>query len=140
MVPPNRLVALATPFAAPVAAYATAWAAKNIPGVELDEMQLEAIFIAGLAAVLVPAAQWLHGWQKHEAREAEHEHAIELAVADGGVVVADGAGAPAADFEDEADFDDEEFEEFADIQDESDDLDDLDDELFADEQLAEHRS
>jgi hypothetical protein len=138
MVAPNRLVALVTPLAAPLAAYASAWAAKHIPGVELDESQLEAIFIAGLAAVLVPAAQWLHGWQKFEAREADHEHAIELAVANGGTVAADAAAAP--DFEPEGDFEDEEFEELTDIQDESDDLDDLDDELFADEQLAGQRS
>lgn len=137
MAAPNRVVALATPLAAPLAAYASAWAAKHIPGVELDESQLEAIFIAGLAAVLVPAAQWLHGWQKFEAREAEHEHAMELAVASRETV----AAAPEAGFKDEGDFEDEEeFEEFSDIQDESDDLDDLEDELFADEQFAGQRS
>jgi hypothetical protein len=76
---PNRVVALFTPvFAAAAGAVAT-WLAENFPGLNLDPDRLEEVFIAGAVVALAPALQWLHGWQKYEAREAEA--AKEIAVA-----------------------------------------------------------
>lgn len=67
----NRLVALLTPVAAVAAGTAADWSAKHFPGVEVSAAALEEIFIAGIVAVVAPAAIWMLGWQKHEAREAE---------------------------------------------------------------------
>ena len=69
---PNRLVALATPLVfAPLAGAVTAWLAEHFPGIEVDQSALEEVFIAGALIALAPAAQWLHGWQKYEARQAD---------------------------------------------------------------------
>ena len=69
---PNRLVALATPLVfAPLAGAVAAWLAEHFPGIEVDQSSLEAVFIAGALIALAPAAQWLHGWQKYEARQAD---------------------------------------------------------------------
>lgn len=129
---PNRIVAVMTPLVfAPLAGAVATWIADNIPGADISASSLEEVFIGGALIGLAPAAQWLHGWQKYEAREAEKESAIELAntaaaspAGQGGAMQADAGG-----FEDE-------FEDFDDFEDEFDDLDALDDELFADEQFA----
>ena len=71
--PPNRIVALLTPFAALAAGAASTWLADNVSGLDLQAGQLEAIFLAGLAAVLAPAAQFLYGAQKSERHEQELE-------------------------------------------------------------------
>src|SRR5919108_6221103 len=72
MLQPNRIVALLTPLVfAPLAGVVSTWAANNLPGVTLPPDKIEEIFIAGALIALAPAAQWLHGWQKYEAREAE---------------------------------------------------------------------
>ncbi len=68
--PPNRIVALATPIAAPIAGAAATWLAQNFPGVNIPASALEEIFIAAAVVVLGSSAQWLHGYQKFEAREA----------------------------------------------------------------------
>ncbi len=81
----NRFVALLTPIVfAPAAGYAASWLAKHAPGVDIKQSDLQEIFIAGALIGLAPAAQWLHGWQKYEARQAGAEHQIELALATGG--------------------------------------------------------
>jgi hypothetical protein len=68
---PNRVVAVATPLIfAPLAGAVSAWLAEHFPGFNVDQNALEEIFIAGALIALAPAAQWLHGWQKYEAREA----------------------------------------------------------------------
>jgi hypothetical protein len=78
--PLNRLVALLTPLVfAPLAGVAAAWLAKHFPGVQVSQDDLQEIFVGGALIALAPAAQWLHGWQKHEARQAAAEHEIELA-------------------------------------------------------------
>lgn len=77
----NRVVALATPLFAAAAGWVATWLADNVPGVSIDEGALEEIFIAGALAVLAPALQWLYGWQKFEAREAEAQVAAEKAEA-----------------------------------------------------------
>jgi hypothetical protein len=81
-VTPNRIVAVLTPLVfAPAAGAVSAWVAKHAPGVELSSQELTNIFIAGALVALAPAAQWLHGWQKYEQREAETERAVALATA-----------------------------------------------------------
>ena len=76
----NRVVAILTPLVfAPLAGAAAAWLAQHIPAVNVSQADLQEVFIAGSLIALAPAAQWLHGWQKHEARQAEAEQALELA-------------------------------------------------------------
>ena len=66
---PNRIVAFLTPLVfAPAAGAIAVWAAEQ--GLDVDPGRLEEIFIAGAVIALAPALQWLHGWQKHEEREA----------------------------------------------------------------------
>ena len=79
---PNRIVALLTPAFALAAGWGATWLADNVPGMTVSADQLQAVFIAGALAVLAPAAQWLHGWQKYEERmvSAEQVAAVEDAV------------------------------------------------------------
>jgi len=133
---PNRVVAVLTPLVfAPAAGAVTAWVAENVPGVQISQSRLEEIFIAGALIALAPAVQWLHGWQKYEAREAHAQQAVDIANA-----------APGTAFEQELDADQfDEFDELGEFGefDQFDELDeleeveafeDLDDEQFADEQ------
>src|SRR5687767_13284096 len=77
---PNRAVALLTPLVfAPLAGGCAAWLAKHFPGANVRAADLQEIFIGGALIALAPAAQWLHGWQKFEARQADSELAVELA-------------------------------------------------------------
>jgi hypothetical protein len=77
---PNRLVAVLTPLVfAPLAGAVAAWLAKHFPAVDVSQDDLQGVFVAGALIALVPATQWLHGWQKHEARQADAELALELA-------------------------------------------------------------
>ena len=133
---PNRLVALVTPLAAPIAGYLTSLLATEVPGLELPKSAVEEIFIAGSLIALAPAAQWLHGWQKWEQQQAQTEQAVQVATVE--------AAAPPPTvqvdvqqderFEDEG-FEDDGFDTSFDV-DDFDDFDDLDDELFADEEPA----
>jgi hypothetical protein len=75
----NRVVALLTPLFATAAGAVATWLAENFPGVDISQGALEEIFIAGALAALAPAAQWLHGWQKWEAQQAEAQKEIALA-------------------------------------------------------------
>jgi hypothetical protein len=112
----NRIVALLTPLVfAPLAGVISTWAADNLPGVTLPPDKIEAVFIAGALIALAPAAQWLHGWQKYEARQDEALLAASTGFATTSVVAAE---APPS--EEDLDLVDEEFEDL-------DDLDDLDD-------------
>jgi hypothetical protein len=132
---PNRVVAVLTPLVfAPLAGAIATWIANNVPGAEISRSSLEEVFIGGALIALAPAAQWLHGWQKYEARKADEETAVELA----------NVAASAAPAAEEEPVEPDEFgepDEFDDLAepDEFDDLEELDDELFADEQLAEPR-
>jgi hypothetical protein len=79
---PNRVVAVLTPLVfAPLAGAVAAWLAEHFPGFNVDQNALEEIFIAGALIALAPAAQWLHGWQKFEARQAEFERDVAVAEA-----------------------------------------------------------
>ena len=116
--PPNRIVALLTPLVfAPLAGAIAAWVAENLPGVEVSSGALEEIFIAGALIALAPAAQWLHGWQKWETREAE------------AAAAADEAALP-VDFDEELPEDELEFDDADDLA----ALEDLDDPLVVEDE------
>src|SRR3954454_21586157 len=100
---PNRIVALLTPAFALAAGWAATWLADNVPGMTVSADQLQAVFIAGALAVLAPAAQWLHGWQKYEER---------MVAADQVATVVDAAGGESdPDLDDLALADDEELDD-----------------------------
>lgn len=125
---PNRVVAVATPLVfAPLAGAVTAWLAEHFPGFNVDQNALEEIFIAGALIALAPAAQWLHGWQKFEARQADA--AKESVEAEEPVSLAAGESDELAELEDLAGLDD-----LSEL-DELDDLDELED-LDVDQELA----
>lgn len=124
---PNRVVAVLTPLVfAPLAGAVTAWLAEHFPGFNVDQDQLQAIFIAGALIALAPAAQWLHGWQKYEERQADSAKASVEAEHVTPQAFEEAEPGAAADLEDLAAFD------------ELDDLDQLDelDDLTEDEELA----
>ena len=121
----NRVVALATPLFAAAAGWVATWLAENVPGVSIDEGALEEIFIAGALVALAPAAQWLNGWQKHEARQAEAQQAVEIATAAPPTLVA------VVPDDDEGAFDDlGELDELEDLE----ELEALDEEAFAEDE------
>jgi hypothetical protein len=113
----NRAVALATPLFAAAAGWVATWLADNVPGVSIDQGALEEIFIAGALVALAPAAQWLNGWQKFEARQAEAQQALEIANAAPPTLIAVEPGGDAGFFDESGEFDEV---------DELDALDDLD--------------
>jgi hypothetical protein len=125
---PNRVVAVATPLIfAPLAGAVAAWVAEHFPGFKVDPNALEEIFIAGALIALAPAAQWLHGWQKFEARQADA--AKESVEAEEPAVLAAGESDELAELEDLAEIDD-----LSEL-DELDDLDELEG-LEEDQELA----
>jgi hypothetical protein len=107
---PNRIVALITPACALAAGWAATWLADNVPGLDISKENLQAVFIAGALAVIAPALQWLHGWQKWEERSDAQTLAaqqgfpeatpIAMVVDDGGAVEE-----AAVDFSDDGDVD-----------------------------------
>jgi hypothetical protein len=124
----NRVVALATPLFAAAAGWVATWLAENVPGVSIDQSALEEIFIAGALIALAPAAQWLHGWQKWEARQADAQQALEIANAAPPTLIAVEAGGNGGFFDESGEFD--EIDEL----DALGDLDEFDEELLAEEQ------
>jgi hypothetical protein len=69
---PGRLVAFLTPVIfAPLAGSISVLAARYLPGVDIDQSSLQAIFIAGATIAFGKAALWLKGWQDWEKREAD---------------------------------------------------------------------
>jgi hypothetical protein len=128
---PNRVVAVLTPLVfAPLAGAVSAWLARHAPGISVQKDDIQTVFIGGALIALAPALQWLHGWQKYEAREAHKEEVVEVASVAAAAAAGEEAGPPP---DDPGGFDD--FDDFEDV-DEFGDLDEPDDELFADEQLA----
>lgn len=127
--PANRVVLLLTPLVAPVAGFVAAWLAKNLPGVEIDEKQLNEIFLAGLGIAFAGSAHWLHGYQKHEAREAEAARQADAASDAELEVAAEDRSVIAPELEEGLDDDDADLLDAA-----ADPL--LDDELDEDEDLA----
>jgi hypothetical protein len=109
---PNRIVAVLTPLVfAPLSGAVATWIADRVPGIEITDTELTGIFVGGALIALAPALQWLHGWQKFEAREAEIQRAVEVAHAS-----AAPAALSASEVDDEFDdeFDDEYDDEFDD--------------------------
>jgi hypothetical protein len=97
---PNRIVAILTPLVfAPAAGAVSAWLASHLPGVDIKQSDLQAVFVGGALIALAPAAQWLHGWQRYEARQADAEQAVELANANAIAVQASQLAAADRDFE-----------------------------------------
>ncbi len=69
---PGRLVAVLTPLVfAPLAGSICVLAARYLPGVDIDQGSLQAIFIAGATIAFGKAAIWLKGWQDWEKRDAD---------------------------------------------------------------------
>jgi hypothetical protein len=122
------VVALATPLFAAAAGWVATWLAENVPGVSIDQSALEEIFIAGALIALAPAAQWLHGWQKWEARQADAQQAVEIANAAPPTLIAVEAGGNGGFFEESGEFD--EIDEL----DALGDLDEFDEELPAEDE------
>jgi hypothetical protein len=114
---PNRIVAFLTPLVfAPLAGVISTWAAENLPGVQISSDKMEEIFVAGALIALAPALQWLHGWQKWEAREADAINAAATTLTPPAVVYAEAAPValePATD--DLEDFDLDELDELEDF-------------------------
>lgn len=138
---PNRVVAVATPLVfAPLAGAVSAWLAAHFPGFNVDQSSLEEIFIAGALIALAPAAQWLHGWQKFEARQAEiaKDVAVESRPAPAAFTATESE--EEAGFEDLDDLDDledlEDVEGLADVEelDDFDNLDELEAEFLAEDE------
>jgi hypothetical protein len=66
---PNRAVTALTPLVfAPLAGAISVFAAANVPGLDIDTAQLQAVFIAGATIAFGKAALWLKGWQDFEQR------------------------------------------------------------------------
>jgi hypothetical protein len=110
---PNRIVALLTPVCALAAGWTASWIAQNFPDANISKESLQAVFIGGMAAVIAPAWQWLHGWQKYEARLADSE---QLALASDATLSTAAEAAPEDDdlFEDLEDDGLDDLEEFED--------------------------
>ena len=67
---PNRVVTALTPLVfAPLAGAISVFAAANVPGLDIDTGQLQAVFIAGATIAFGKAALWLKGWQDFEQRD-----------------------------------------------------------------------
>ncbi len=108
--PPNRIVALFTPVIAVAAGGAATWLADNV-GLDVSAGELQAVFIAGLAAVLAPAAQWLHGFQAFERHQQELDRDASLADARAAAAAVDVAGEDEDGYEDDDDDYDDDYED-----------------------------
>jgi hypothetical protein len=64
---PNRLVAVLTPLVfAPLAGTIAVLAAEHLPGVDIQQDQIQQVFIAGALIAFGKAGLWLKGWQDWE--------------------------------------------------------------------------
>ena len=112
---PNRVVTALTPLLfAPLAGAISVFAAANVPGLEIDTGQLQAVFIAGATIAFGKAALWLKGWQEFEQRDAAVATTdLEVSGFDDGDLLGDEAGTDedddidGVDLGDEADFDED---------------------------------
>ena len=132
---PNRVVAVATPLVfAPLAGGVAAWLAEHFPGINVDQSSLQQIFIAGALIALAPAAQWLHGWQKFEARQADMAKDVAVEAKPAPAAFTDEASDEQTEPDDLEDLDDlaalEDSEDLEDLE----DLDELEDEFLAEDE------
>jgi hypothetical protein len=123
---PNRIVALATPLAAPVAGAFAAWLSQHVPGAEAQREAIEETFLGVTGLVMALALQFNHNrfkWDVVEGQKASGEAAAAVAAE---------IPAPFDESEpqdiDDLDFDDDELLDDDDIP-EDEDLLDEDDEL-----------
>lgn len=117
---PNRVVAIATPLVfAPLAGAVAALAARYAPGLDIDEGQLVAVFIAGATIAFAKAGLWLKGWQDYEKHQ-EALHAANFTSADDRYLASDDDPGDAVADEFDADFDDADFDD-ADLDEEIED-------------------
>ena len=107
--PANRIVALLTPVIALAAGGTATWLADNL-GLHVSQSELQAVFVAGLLAVLAPSAQWLHGFQKYEGRQQELDDAALRADADAAALASAVDDGSYDDYDDDEDGVDEEYE------------------------------
>ena len=104
--PANRIVALLTPVIALAAGGTATWLADNL-GLHVSQSELQAVFVAGLLAVLAPSAQWLHGFQKYEGRQQELDDAALRADADAAALASAVDDSSYDDYDDEDGVDEE---------------------------------
>ena len=110
--PANRIVALFTPVIALAAGGAATWLADHVPGMNVSPGELQAVFIAGIAAIVAPAAQWLHGAQKFEAHQQELDQAALQADAQvASPPLEQDVAAAAYDGYDDDDYDDDDYDD-----------------------------
>lgn len=66
--PPNRVAVLLTPLIfVPLAGAASAWLAKNFPGIAFSTDVVTGFAAAGAISALTVAYKWIDGWQADEA-------------------------------------------------------------------------
>lgn len=71
--PVNRIVVLLTPLFVSASAWIAGYVAKHFPGLPaFSSGQITAVMIAAAGAAIAAAYKWVDGWQKHEARRANH--------------------------------------------------------------------
>jgi len=75
--PPNRIVALATPLVAPLAGAFAAWLSQTVPGVDIPADAIEEIFFVVLGVVAALALQFNHNRFKWDAEEQRATTALE---------------------------------------------------------------
>jgi hypothetical protein len=97
----NRVVAVLTPLVfAPLAGGITAYVAAHFPGLNINESQVQAIFITGSTIALAKAALWLKGWQQWEKGNqlVPEDVAHDLALEDAGIGASSGEPVAAPPF------------------------------------------
>jgi hypothetical protein len=102
---PNRIVALATPLAAPLAGAFAAWLSQHVPGAEAQREAIEETFLGVTGLVMALALQFNHNRFKWDVVEGQKTSGDAVAA-----VAPVGASADADDIDDDildTDFDDE---------------------------------
>lgn len=133
-IPPNRVVALLTPTVfAPLAGAIAIAAAEVVPGTNIDETSITAIFIAGATIAFGKAAQWTKGWQAQEQRDAETAIGAPAVAGFDDDTMPDDLG---LDVEDEVGFDDDALADHAGLEDAEQLLAFVEDEAIDEELLA----
>ena len=128
-VSPNRVVTALTPLVfAPLAGAISVFAAANVPGLDIDTEQLQAVFIAGATIAFGKAALWLKGWQEFEQRSDVAATADDGSDFDDGDLLGDEAGA-----EDDEDIDGVDLSEEPEFDEDLDGVGLLDDQDFDDD-------
>jgi hypothetical protein len=131
--PPNRIVALATPLVAPLAGAFAAWLSQKVPGVDIPAGTMEEIFFVVLGVVAALALQFNHNRFKWDVEEQRATAASEVIEPDSLELDGDDDLLEDGDVEDDIEFDgDDEPDLELDEDDELDlEFDDIDDDVPA---------